>query len=163
MFDQQQIPADRSAKPPTTDPYLTPGRQRPCSRSRTTTGSCCTRTGRRRRCTRRCRTSSRTCWPARTTPQDDGQGHPGRLGEVRQDAQVEQRVGVVDADATWHARIRPIRACRVGGAGRRGRAPGDPRNVGWLYVLPGPARSTCSSRSPRCCTRSTTRCSTGTA
>ena len=69
MFAQQQLPADRRAKPPAGDPYLASGAQGVHSSSRTTTGSCSTPTGPRRRCTRRCRTSTSSCSPgARRRP-----------------------------------------------------------------------------------------------
>ena len=85
MFAQQQLPADRSAKPPDGRPVPDAGLQRLQEGRRTTTGSCSTPTGPRRPCTRPCRTSSSTSSPA-ARRRRDGEGRPERLGQVRQDA-----------------------------------------------------------------------------
>src|SRR6187397_214258 len=102
------------------------------------TACCCTPTGPPRRCTRRCRTSSscsspgarrRRAWrrPSRTT------------GPSSTRHSAADRPRVADEDLADAARPDPV----APGASRRrrrrgaGRAPGDPRNVGWLYVLPG--------------------------
>ena len=73
---------------------------------------------------------------AAARPRRHGEGRPGRLGEVRQDASLTPHA--------WRCRASPRGAPgprRSGRFARRrrgtGRAPGDPRNIGWLYVLPG--------------------------
>ena len=76
----------------------------------------------------------------RTTPAGDGEGRPGRLGEVRQDASLSRNAWRSTRNSRRGAPgPRRLRARRGGGRRRRGggRAPGDPRNIGWLYVLPG--------------------------
>ena len=68
------------------------------------------------------------------------QDHPGRVDDVRQDAQVSEASRVGRARGARDRDARP--GCSPGAPARRaerttGRAPGEPRNVAYLYILPG--------------------------
>ena len=137
MFSQQQIPSDRRAKPPAGDPYLAPGEQGvPAGRGR-----------RRAAALHRLGLAvdvhdAPEPVPAPARRQADagrhGEGRPGRLGQVRQDPSLIRHAWGTWSQRRRRARTTRARARRAGGGRRRtGGAPGDPRNIGWLYVLPG--------------------------
>ena len=73
----------------------------------------------------------------RTDAGRHGEGRPGRLGEVRQDAPLSRNAwSMTDrADAARPDTEGPGAPRQA--PPRERRRPGDPRNIGWLYVLPG--------------------------
>src|SRR6266536_3002084 len=102
------------------------------ARSPTTTASCCTRTGPRRRCTTRWRRTSRTSWRARSRRRT----WPRTCRLTGRSSTRSSSSSVAEAPADVAVPAETVET--TAGRGRRvaRRAPGEPRNVAWLYILP---------------------------
>ncbi len=118
MFEQQQLPADKSAKPPTGDPYLTQV-YNAFTKVANDDGLLLYTDWASPSMYTTLQNQYQNLLAGRTTPQGDGEGRPGRLGQVRQDAPLTRRAASIELGVPQ--RICPFERCgrRARGGGRR--------------------------------------------